>query len=607
MENENLLIEENTKNINHYMKINSINNLFNYIAEMQYTHEDNSIEISTCIFVKFKLSSNDEKKSRFFCTAYHAFMNLPRNFYEQGGKIKLILCENNTFITKELIIKNENIKRKIIIFEESDLDLIFIEILEKDGLPKNSIYYIDLSENERNNYFSGPKKHEKQEIVIIGFHILEDEYTENKDIKLLLGYGHIFEVDEIKKDYNYNLTYKIETHCGVSGAPVFIIKDDKIELIGYHKSSTGIINYNQGKLFPTLKIIEQAKIVYEIPVRKKSNYENNDSISLLINNDDNFDNILLIKKLEQDLHILQEYDQYKKYSIALSLAHDLDKIKDEFNIFYYYNIILNEIKNERKKRYKLYHQLLGEHISKNLRNEIDIPPSKIMEMLKSFNDCKKNYKQIINDRNEYIKFFNNALNLEDSILLARSTYFIARFIDVLEKNNYNYKETKVELYCRMKLDYNMLRNLEKLRDQNRNIITFKKFLQVIPKNIYTLLYQFYYDSKKNLSNYKDVVLAANNGYDTEIYIYQNFDTDKYRNNFYKISNTEIIICPYSFFTIKEIKKDIKNLTATLKLTSIGLGNSIENLISIKYNIPLIYDEKNNVIDIEENKYLPSNH
>ena len=91
-------------------------------------------------------------------------------------------------------------------------------------------------------------------------------------------------------------------------------------IIGYHKSSTGIINYNQGKLFPTLKIIEQAKIVYEIPVRKKSNYENNDSISLLINNDDNFDNILLIKKLEQDLHILQEYDQYKKYSIALSLV-----------------------------------------------------------------------------------------------------------------------------------------------------------------------------------------------------------------------------------------------------------------------------------------------
>ena len=94
------------------MKMNSINKLYNYIAEMQYTHGDNNIEISTCIFVKFKLSSNDEKKSRFFCTAYHAFENLPRNFYEQGGKIKLILYQNNTSITKELIIKNENIKRK---------------------------------------------------------------------------------------------------------------------------------------------------------------------------------------------------------------------------------------------------------------------------------------------------------------------------------------------------------------------------------------------------------------------------------------------------------------------------------------------------------------
>ena len=600
-----------TKNKNPQIIIDQVNNLFNFVAKIKYCYEkkikSKKYEIGTAFFIKLKVGK-DNGEIPYICTAYHVFEKLPENFYDDGGNkgtIRLIFIRDNKEKAIDFVIKKNNsdkngeIKRDIIIL--NDLDLIFIQILKKDNIPTD-VQYFEFDEND--NYFKNYSYFKENYIIITGFHNLKmKEEEKRKESKIpFQTMGPIIEIEKDEKNgiCHYNIIYKVETNNGLSGAPVCLI-NDKYKLIGYHISSSRLDNYNIGKIFPPIDIIKKGSIVDKIPINKISNNNNDCDILLVRNNNFN------IKEFEDTLKKIFEKRKEKQIdsdNIALSLFNCYDeKLKqnillDENYIFDYFNEIIKEINNKGNERYLLFYKSIKEFISKNnMQNELKLPPSIIMEIIKNFKE-PEDLKQIISNIDNIITFFNKVLLLENNILLARSTYFIANLINILDINNYKYNENDSNLYCRIKLSYEKIIKLEQLLEsENQRIITFRQFLKVKIINNKTIINRFFYDLKKNIKYIRDMILETNDGYDTLINIHQKFDTNNFTNNFFQINFSDVIICPFSFFRIEKIERNEDDFTAEIDLTSIGIKPSVMQRQYYKENDKLYYDEANKIIDI----------
>ena len=179
------------------------------------------------------------------------------------------------------------------------------------------------------------------------------------------------------------------------------------------------------------------------------------------------------------------------------------------------------------------YELFGEE-----NNEINI------NILRNFFDTNSIYNEIRSSNHDIINIFNTILLSEDYILKSKIIYFIAAYIDTLDKMNCRYNYTNINLYYRSLMDVILLENII---ENKKKDISFKFFLEgVIPNTIFYSLYKRYYDSKTYF-NYEKIIK-----YDTRIYIEVKNENLNIPINCFKISFwPELVIAPFTIFEVKE--------------------------------------------------------
>ena len=136
-----------------------------------------------------------------------------------------IICFN-----QNLKIELDKDKRYIQDFLFLKLDAIIIEIIEKEFIDKNEFLSPNLE------YLNGYSKFKNKTIDIFQYPQIQSEI--NYDI--FYDKGEIIKVNE----YEYELTYLVNTSEGSSGSPIFILNDNTV--LGMHKQGDESIKENYG-------------------------------------------------------------------------------------------------------------------------------------------------------------------------------------------------------------------------------------------------------------------------------------------------------------------------------------------------------------------------
>ncbi len=174
------------------------------------------------------------------------------------------LMANKHFITKEMIKKKETIdifynnekNKKVIKLDNEEryikdytdlgIEVLIIEIIEKDNINEDSFLLPDLE------YINGYEKYKNKEIYI-------PQYLGNEELNYSKG--------KIKEINKYEFSYSSNTNKGASGSPIFI--EGRKKVIGIHKQDAKDNGDNYGIFIgPIIELlnkensITQGKIVF---------------------------------------------------------------------------------------------------------------------------------------------------------------------------------------------------------------------------------------------------------------------------------------------------------------------------------------------------------
>ena len=566
MDSENSLL-----NTNNLIPFSIIEKLSNSIACAYYNphYKDYPPLIGTGFFIKLKLK---KVVTPYFCTAKHVIEDILKakqkikkikeeenkkdnkkkeeqeNEIEDDNIIPLLLNkidDNNKKITIDLIY--DETKKDIISFNNNIDGVKFIELL-KEEVKDISINYLELEKE----YLSNPIKYVGLEAIMAGY---PAKYIKNplKDWPLL-SYGNILKIKN-----NSILVYNMETHRGSSGSPVCIInKKNELKLIGIHYSHDPIerLNYNEGMLFgPILRNILNDDDIIEI-----NNDDDIDKIQNIIKNiSDKFDD--LINKEKKNIEI--EKRKKEREEKEMSQSDQMEEAKNNNlnniiskpiifynNIFFYKNAIDEECNKINKDRSHIYYQIIHYHLKNIAFNLFEDNMNKILLILNNFEDLNSSYKMIREFNEDIITFFNRILLSEDYDLKSKLIYFIAAYKNALNEMNCRYNFKNSNLYHRKIMSGEIIKNII---DHKGRTIAFKFFIdKIIPDTYWN---KKYYDLKFSLNkSYKRLLeQIKNSDYDTKIYIEYNNKNNENKDsiNCYQISNSEIVIEPFTLFKIKE--------------------------------------------------------
>ena len=189
---------------------------------------------------------NGNKGTGFFC-------KIP---FPDDNNLKSFLITNNHVIDEsylnkdksfELTINNDKITKKLnignrITYTSNIYDTTIIEIYEDKD---NTIDFLQLDFNLNEGNFNN--KYINKSIYSLHYPKLED---------ITVSYGIIKSID---LSNNYSINHLCSTDNGSSGSPILNVKTNK--LIGIHKGSNKIFNFNKGTLliYPFKEFISQKK------------------------------------------------------------------------------------------------------------------------------------------------------------------------------------------------------------------------------------------------------------------------------------------------------------------------------------------------------------
>jgi V8-like Glu-specific endopeptidase len=170
-----------------------------------------------------KINTNTNNAKFFLMTNEHVIKNelIERNeiitfYYDNGFQFRTIRLDNK--------------ERIIIEFKKISLDIIIVQILQKDNI--NEDYFL-LPSLKYNN-------------IKIGDKIYIPQYPNNLNV----SEGKIIDIN------NYELSYNASTELGASGSPILL--DNTIEVIGIHKQGSEDKNYGDF-IFPILNLFNKVK------------------------------------------------------------------------------------------------------------------------------------------------------------------------------------------------------------------------------------------------------------------------------------------------------------------------------------------------------------
>ena len=488
------------------------------VAEIYYDKDPKSESLKkdngTGFFIKLK---KDGKITPYFCTAKHVIK-------KERKIIPLILNKkdkNDKYIKISLIYDE---KEKDII--KCDYDIIFIEVINEEikNIP------IEFFEFKEMNVYN-PIKYIDSEVIMIGYPVkyLKDGAE--------ISFGRIVKIKD-----EYKIVYNMQADMGSSGSPVCINNDkNELELIGIHteKNLEEKLNYFEGILLGPI-----IKKIFNYDFIEVHDENNIDWIKNLIKNvSDNFDNAINKEKKEK-IKEMEDNDTYDKLYYYKLKYFPKPKIYYE-DILFYDEFIKEERKKLNKERFFIFYEILEKHLLNEAyelfgeeNNEINL------NILRNFFDTNSIYNEIRSSNHDIINIFNTILLSEDYILKSKIIYFIAAYIDTLDKMNCRYNYTNINLYYRSLMDVILLENII---ENKKKDISFKFFLDgVIPNTIFYSLYKRYYDSKAYF-NYEKIIK-----YDTRIYIEVKNENLNIPINCFKISFwPELVIAPFTIFEVKE--------------------------------------------------------
>ena len=265
-----------------------------------------------------------------------------------------ILNENDIKNNKKILINLNKEIRSIEIdekrkrFTNEKLDITIVEIKEEDNIKE----YIELDDNIM-DYFKFNKKENPNYINKIycnkSIYILN--YQEGNDI--VASYGQPPKLNDME------INHKCSTKEGSSGAPILLIKNQK--LIGVHYGSSNIYELNKGTLI-IYAIIEFQKIKNNLLViDKEGKIKDNEIKNYIIGEFD-------IKEENKDIRIINSYEQRRKenkYIKDLGKEYENEeeikkceiRINDEIIPFCYY------YKFNKKGKYKIKY-IFQENVTK---------------------------------------------------------------------------------------------------------------------------------------------------------------------------------------------------------------------------------------------------
>ena len=569
-------------NTNNLIPFSIIEKLTNSIACVM------SNDIGTGFFIKLELN---ERITPYFCTAFHVIedilnenQNLKEEKKDEGNdkKISLILNKKDEDNNKIIInLSCDKTKKDIIFYKYNiDIDIAFIELL-KEEIEDISISYLELEEE----YLNNPIKYFDLEVITAAY---PNSYFKDplKDWPLL-SYGNILKIKN-----NSIIVYNMETDRGSSGSPICIInKKNELKLIGIHTRHNGEerLNYNEGTLFgPILRYILNEDDVIEV-----NNDDDVDKIQNIIKNiSDKFDDLINIekKKIEEEKRKKEEEEEEEEEKIDFN---QIEEVKNNGlnintfkpviyynNILFYKNAIDEECKKINKSRFKIYYNLISNHILTRAFNLFEENKNKILTILNYFENHSSTYQRIKEFNEDIINCFNRILLSEDYDLKSKLIYFIAAYKDALNKMNCRYKYKNFNLYHREIMNGEIIKNIIEHKDK---IVAFKYFIdKLIPETFFNKFYQKYADIKSSFhKEYRKLLKQIKNSdYDTRIYIeYNNNHLDSI--NCFKISNSEIVIEPFTLFKIKnESKMNHEEQTADIYLQLLSEDPNLNNYIEI---------------------------
>ena len=185
--------------------------IYNSIARIQI-YENN---IGTGFFMKMPIN---KKIKNFLFTCNHIINEESIN---KKIKINIFYGKIGKETKKEikLDIKERYIRTFANLFnEEEDIDITFIEILDKDNIPEDKYLLADL------NYKYGYENYKEKNFILAGYPKLLFDKNER-----CVSVGKIIQIQN-----KYTFAHTLNTKSGSSGSPICLI-DNNLSLIGIHK------------------------------------------------------------------------------------------------------------------------------------------------------------------------------------------------------------------------------------------------------------------------------------------------------------------------------------------------------------------------------------
>ena len=310
-------------------------------------------------------------------------------------------------------------------------------------------------------------------------------------------------------------------------------------------------NYNEGMLFGP--ILAQILNYVTIHINNNNDYKKVENVIKEIT-----DKLKVLWNREKNSNNINEYDQIFENCFL--------NISNYYKLAFYKNVIIEESKILNQERFNIYYTLLSNHILTYAHEILGDKLHKTLTILNNFDDLKSTYTQITTFNDDIINCFNNILLSKDFNLKAKLIYFIASYINALDKMKCRYNYGNVPLYHR---SFKKLNVLQSIKENENNIIAFKFFIDhIIPDTYTNYLYKIYYDIKMSIKfGYsKTMHLITASDYDTQIYIKQNYDNKKYQINCFQIWYwPDLVITPFTFFKVEKVEINDDEQTSIINL------------------------------------------
>ena len=447
-----------------------------------------------------KISFFEKTGTGFFCKIPYQSKQLPvlitcnHIFNEDIQKNNNIVISINDNKEKRAIKIDENRK----VYSNEELDITFIEIIQE----KDKIYnFLEIDELPYN------KEYDKNIPIYVLYYSCIDK---------MAGMSTGF----IKKIKENNLIYDATTNSGAGGAPIILLKNNKV--IGIH---IGMIEQNESKekMNKLGSSIKAAYMAFNNDIKKNDLLNKSD----IMNYDSN------IKKLH---FMISQYYGNENYK----------------NIYYFLEVILEELKKD--KDFKIdsdFEQSLSLFEAKIDNNELA--------------SVLKNYKffMILN------KWLMNSQKLNYKLLdsIAFFTSRIMYSLDLYGTKNNQYFKNETTLYRGLKMYYESLILYERLKGK---IILIPAFTSCS-------------ESKEIAEEFSKITNGKSSLFSVIFYIKFNHKENWISNgiNVQKISQfseKEILIQPFSFFFVRDIQIDNEKHFANIYLETIGRKQILENEI-----------------------------